>query len=293
MYVYTASVSDSANTDWKLELLESILTPLVRIMLRARITYAAFAETAQRIYAREAMNRLEKQIVDRRPNLSEITIESGLPLSQLKILLASDQDESRATKFYINSESAVLEMWQFDARFVEPTSGKPLDLPLTSDSGNASFRELVRKATRANVGFRAMLTRLISANNVEMASDRQTVRFLKPIFMSEFVPGHSAKFPTVAAAAVHFLSTLDRNEGSPGDGLFERRVFSRRPTPSSTTKLREILTEQCDEVRARAIEWEDLEDGEEGKLVGAGYYVFEVPDDGVFVSPTDNEDYDD
>ena len=265
---------------WKLDLLRSMVRPIVRIMLRSRITYGAFKDVAKEIYAEEALRRLNEQIQDRCPNLSELTVESGVPLPDLKPLLVDlERDKVARREIVLSAESAVLELWGESKRF-QNESGEPATLPLTDDQGDPSFRELVRKATRSNVGYRDMLSRLISSGNVALSDDRQDASMLERHHISSRTSAESVKLRATAFSATAFLDTMDHNHKHTPEstGRLERKVYTRRATEQTREYLRSLLLEQSASLENQADEWESEGSSMTGTIVGAGYYIFEIPD---------------
>lgn len=260
---------------WKLCLLESVLRPIVRILLRLRITFVGFLEIAKRTYLDEAARSLEERYPDRNINLTELTFESGVPLADVKASLELSASDESSTPIFTSAEAAVIHTWRYDPRFLKDSS-EPSVLPLTTDDGTPCFRDLVKRATKSNVGYRDMLSRLVRAECVHLDAAKEQAGLLVKAYSAQALTSVEDLLPQLAESAICFLSTLEHNTRGPGSKkMCEMRAFTRFSRPGAIDFLENLARQYYADIFSRADQFEDASRPSDGRAVGIGLYVFE------------------
>jgi len=120
------------------------LRPIASILLRFGITYQDFERVCKAAFVGVAMDEYGPR--GRSANVSRISLMTGLPRKVVRLVQAQLLEAPFSQNEVRSLPSEVLNVWHTDFRFCS-TYGKPR--PLTWDSGNGSFCELVRHCSRS------------------------------------------------------------------------------------------------------------------------------------------------
>lgn len=274
---------------WKLQLVDTMLAPLIRILLRMRITYSCLLHIARRVYLREAASILEQANPAGSVSLTELTFESGVPLAEIRQAIDEDGDFRAPVEVHTSAESAVIDTWRRNPRYSQ--DDEPCRLPLTAEDGLACFRELVRKATKSNVGYRDMLARLVAARAVTLSMDKQFVELNAKAYISLALATPGERLPAIAESAASFLDTLEKNSrGESPDALTELRAYTRFARPDAKAKFRAAARGYYNDIMARSHEFEDSTEPSNDRAIGIGVYVFDRRIDGISFLPSDGKE---
>lgn len=156
------------------------LRPIIRILLRAGITYKQFATVARNIFVEVAAN--EYGINGRKTNTSRIAILTGISRSEVTKIRKELENEEKEFEFptVLSNASRILSAWHQDEAFLD-SNGKPKLLPLESNKKEESFTSLVGKYG-GDIPLTAMLKELKKTNSIEETDDGQ-LRVLTRLYL--------------------------------------------------------------------------------------------------------------
>lgn len=141
---------------------ETVLRPVVRILLRYGLSYPEFNQISRRLYVDVAMKEPEFRGARRhRQYKSRVACITGL--SRKEVLRLADEWRSPGVKDLpsANRAARVLDGWLNDERY-RGLNGEPLPLPFRASPGRRSFTELVQ-AYSGDIPPRAILDELCRA----------------------------------------------------------------------------------------------------------------------------------
>lgn len=251
--------------------LGAVLEPVIRLMLRAGITWKEFSELSKAKFVDVAT--AEFGIRGRPTNISRVAILTGLDRREVRRLRGTVPEVS--AKGYQSKASQILSAWFHDAIFLD-ADGSPAPLPVEGDG--ASFTELMRRYAPA-LPVVAMIKELKSAGAIEELGDGR-VRALKrayvPVGVSvERLRLWSSVLSDIANTIDHNLS---RDESTPA--RFERRALNMRVDPDALPEFREVLETEGQALLERIDDWLDAHQnkrggGADGIRLGVGIYHIE------------------
>lgn len=259
-----------------------MLRPLVRFLLRAGVSYGAFADFARWVYVDVVMK--EFGISGRKQTKSRVSVLTGLTRRQVDQVMRDPPPHEAAEADRYNRAARVLTAWTDDPRFLDP-EGRPLELPL-EDSGQKtgkgpSFNDLVHAAS-AETPPRAILDELRNAGAVSVGkTDR--VKLEKAYYIP--TTSEAEKLDILGMSAADLISTIDKNFFDPeqDEALFQRVVYNLRLRPNALPevrkRVREILQEVADDTDRFLYQVSDrptqVDPEQEYTRAGIGLYYFE------------------
>ncbi len=157
------------------------LRPVIRILLRAGITYKQFATIARSIFVDVAAE--EYGINGRKTNTSRIAILTGISRSEVTKIRKNLERDVEDFEFptVLSNASRILAAWHQDEEFIDE-NGEPKLLTVEANGGNASFARLTKKYAR-DIPLTAMLKELKKTDSVAELPDGQLkalTRFFVP-----------------------------------------------------------------------------------------------------------------
>ncbi|TDJ31306.1 MAG: hypothetical protein E2O56_07440 [Gammaproteobacteria bacterium] len=255
-----------------------MLRPLVRFLLRAGVSYGAFADFARWVYVDVAMK--EFGISGRKQTKSRVSVLTGLTRRQVDQVMRDPPPHEAAEADRYNRAARVLTAWTDDSRFLDP-EGHPLELPLEETGDGASFNDLVRAAS-AETPPRAILDELRNAGAISI-SGTDTVKLEKAYYIP--TTSEAEKLDILGMSTADLISTIDKNFFDPEqeEALFQRVVYNLRIRPSALPeirkRIREILQEVADDTDRFLYQVSDrptqVDPEQEYKRAGIGLYYFE------------------
>ncbi len=201
--------------------LRQMLTPLVRIMLRAGVPCGAFVEQAKRVYVEVA--RAEFNSHRRKPSISHTAVVTGLTRKEVSRLwkLPIEAGEPAVDKY--NRAARVISAWVQNPKYADARGG-PASLGFMPDprGRQPSFSELVGEAS-GDMPPRAVLDELVRVGAVEeLRSGKHR------LVEHAYVPakGEEEKLTILGRDVAELLSTIDHNLVSRArDARFQRKVL--------------------------------------------------------------------
>jgi len=209
-------MSDDADSPGILQrAIEQLLRPLVRLLLRHSVSFAAFEEMAKRVYVDTALK--DFTIPGRKPSASRVAVLTGMTRKEVQRLLLAAPAPGNGIAERYNRAARVLTGWARDADFRD-RKGEPRELEVDGEHG---FAALVRRYS-GDMPARAVLDELLRVGAVEQHDQllRLTTR--------AFVPQRSLddKIGILGRDVADLIATIDHNlQHAHGDARFQRKVM--------------------------------------------------------------------
>ena len=256
-----------------------LLRPLVRLMLRNGLPYAAFAELAKRAYVSVADE--EFGVNGRKQTDSRVAVLTGLTRKEVARVkkLPSYVDDAEAIQRY-HRAARVIAAWAREPGF-QDLKGTPLSLPL--EGGSRSFADLVRRHS-GDMPVRAMLDELVRVGAVIRTEDGAL-----QLQARSYVPraGEVEKLAILGTDVAGLIRTIDHNlDPEAGQPLFQRKVFYDNLPDEAMDELKAMAREYGQALIERLDHWMARQDrdlnpdikGRGRNAAGIGVYYFESPE---------------
>jgi len=251
--------------------LGAALEPVIRLMLRAGVTWKEFSELSKAKFVDVAT--ADFGIRGRPTNASRVAILTGLDRRDVKRL--RETTEVMPAKGYQSKASQILSAWHHEPGFAH-ADGHPAALAVEGDG--ATFTELMRRYAPA-LPVVAMIKELKSAGAIEELRDGR-LRALKRAYVPSGVSAErlrlwSSVLSDVANTIEH---NLTHDEDTPV--RFERRALNLRVDRKHLSEFREVLEAEGQALLERIDDWLSAHlvvDGEpdDGIRLGVGVYHIE------------------
>ena len=254
---------------------QSLLRPLVRILLRNGISYGTFAEMARRVFVEVAEK--EFALPGKKQTVSRVSTITGLTRKDVTRIQATEAPLRAMSPERHNRPARVIGGW-VRSKAYHDRKGRPADLPMEGEK--RSFAALVREFS-GDIPPRAMADELARVGAIEMRPDGG-VRLLTRAYISrgDRVEGISILGSDVA----DLISSIDHNlTHPPAAAYFQRRVsydnIPREALPALTRKLAS-KAQACLESLDRSLAAADRDrnpdvEGSGRVRAGVGIYYFE------------------
>jgi len=255
---------------------QTLLKPLVRILLRNGIAYGSFAELAKKVYVDVAFDEFAPE--KKKQSMSRVSALTGLTRKEAKRLHELQQSDTSESEQRYNRAVRVISGWVNDPEF-HNAHGRPADLPIDAETG--SFSALVKKYS-GDVTSRSMLAVLGVASSIEMDGDR--VRLVQ----RAYVPGNDAteKLRILGTDAAELIATIDHNLVSSENALhYQRKVSNLRINTDALPAFQTLSAEKAQALLEELDAWltehevDAGQDSEQGKYVSLGIYYYERSQD--------------
>jgi hypothetical protein len=256
-----------------------ILRPLVRIMLRNGMSFAAFCNIAKWVYVDTAAR--EFGLNGRTSSTSRISVITGLSRKEVKRVRdeAHPQDNSLSDRY--SRAARVIAAWRREGDYTDE-SGNPLILALTGEE--PSFAGLVRKFS-GDMPFRAVLDELTRAGTAEKTMENG-IRLIN----RSYIPGQDDEMclHILGTDTAHLVSTIDHNmKAGPSSRFFQRKVSYDNLPGEILPVFHELAGHSSQRLLEDLDKWLSNYDrdllpetkGGGGHLAGIGIYYFEEPVD--------------
>ena len=252
-----------------------LLRPLVRILLRNGVPFAALAELAKQVYVDVAFK--EFGIPNRKQTVSRVAVLTGLTRKEVQRLQHSAEQGDQAASAAYNRAARVIAGWVRDPEFAD-LLGEPAMLPL--EGAGKSFAELVKRYS-GDVPARAVLDELQRVGAVACDDDDQV-----QLLTRSYVPAADAgaKLHILGTDVAELIATIDHNLQSTGPDLrFQRKVSYDNLPAEVIPKLKQLSGERGQALIEDLDAWMAAHDrdatpsvsGTGRKHVSVGIYYFE------------------
>ncbi len=267
--------------DALLSALESILRPIVKLMLQSGVSYSEFSSVAKSVFIEVATDENKKR--GRPANFSQVSAMTGISRKEVSKIRKGSLD-----RWTPNMESSpvntVLHEWHFDRDFSDG-AGAARNLPF---EGPLSFSDLVsRYAGDIPPGaMRSILQKagVIIQDENGLLSVRQRF-FYSRQFDEDFVRGVGFALSSLGSTLVHNAAVHKRtditNERKRELGRLERTVWSERMSDAQIAKFKAWVDDaaprflgEAEEIVGRS-EAHQGDRGASSRLVGVSAYYFE------------------
>lgn len=255
-----------------------LLCPLVRLLLRNGVPFAAFADLAKRAYVDVATD--DFCVPGRKQSNSRVATITGLSRKEVHRVKALDPSGDASAVERHNRAARVVYGWVHDERFADETGQAAI---LALEGEGASFTRLV-KAYSGDVPPRAILDELTQVGIVEQLDDGR-LRLLARAYIPK--TGEAEKLRILGTDVQGLVSTIDRNIYSNNETpFFQRKVFYDNLSIEATEELRAMLAEQGQTLLEQFDRWMAARDrdvnpeagGKGRRAAGIGIYYFEDKD---------------
>lgn len=124
---------------------ETVMRPVIRMMLRYGLSYPEFNQIGRRLYVDIAISEPEFRIPRRkRQYKSRVACITGLSRKEVLRLVDAPRSMNDPELQPGNRAARVLHGWISETRYLDP-NGAPMTLPFRAPAGKRSFSELVQK----------------------------------------------------------------------------------------------------------------------------------------------------
>jgi hypothetical protein len=258
------------------EVLNRILRPIVRMLLRNGVTFQAFAETVKMVYVQVAAE--EFRIPGRKQSDSRISVITGLSRKEVKRVAALHPSSESETYVRYNRAARVISGWTQDRAYIDGL-GEPRALSVEANDGEASsFVDLVRRYS-GDAPPRAVLDELERVGAVQRMDDGR----LK-LLTRAYIPhtDDADKFGVMGIMVAHQLATMDHNISSPAERAFFLRAVSNNAMPEEALPaFRMVSRDQAQALLENLDRWLTQHEmprdsgAARPRRVGMGIYYFE------------------
>lgn len=253
------------------EALFTILTPLVRILLRNGATYRAFADVARQVFVRVA-SEPEFQIKGRKHSDSRISVITGLTRKEVSRLREMEGPPDATELYAHNRASRVIKGWISDPDFTEK-GGEARMLP---QEGARGFSELVKRYS-GDAPARAVLDELERVGAVQRLADERVL-----LVERAYIP-RSDSFEQIGVLSFtvgRHLETVDHNlRSSREDARYHRLVGNDQPVPEDLIPgFQQIIRRKGQALQEQLDRWLDENErfsrSDRRLRIGAGLFFF-------------------
>lgn len=269
----------STSANWLMRSISRMVRPIVGFTV-GRISCSALVDLVRELYVDEARRYLSRQDGGK-VTYSALSLITGMDIRAIKAVEANAGRDYEPSD--VCSEAAILEMWDGDASFKDPDTGKPARL-LIHGPGR-TFQRLVQRAAGRAITSQTVLSRLVDSGNVEVNDAQTHVRLLDrrfmPISPSDVTAIESGSFAInhLGRSILHNSSRDPETESWLQQDRWSTSI-PRHAVPQIRADIRELLNHhilQLEEyIEAREVH--PLDQAESS--VGVGWYYWEsAPDD--------------
>ncbi len=255
---------------------QTLLRPLVRVLLRNGIAYGSFAELTKKVYVDVAFDEFAPD--KKKQTMTRVSALTGLTRKEAKRLHELQRSDTRESEQRYNRAVRVISGWVNDPEF-HNARGRPTDLPI--DAGTGSFSALVKKYS-GDVTTQSMLAVLSVASSIEKDGDR--VRLIQ----HAYVPGDDTaeKLRILGTDAAELIATIDHNLVSDENALrYQRKVSNLHIDTDALPAFRALSAEKAQALLEELDAWLSeheaggKQDSEPGRYVSLGIYYYENSQD--------------
>lgn len=276
----------SATYDVKRDLLaafRSLMTPLIRILLRSGITFQEFAGVLKDVYVTVCAR--EMTLPGRKMTLSRVAIATGLTRREVAKIIRNEGKTQWGVWSNAGLAASILETWHTDPAFLAPY-GYPRDLKIDGTDEVSTFEDLTRRFS-SDVPHEILVGELVRVGAATLLEGGEFLRVQKRTYIPTDM---TAEMIQIFSQAVRrYIETVDYNLGQPKG---QEKRFDRMVYPDDGLRLVdvEIFQQEIREYLETVIQEIDQKSatyprpakarGEPAVQVGVGiYFYYDVPED--------------
>jgi hypothetical protein len=255
----------------------SLMTPLIRILLRSGITFREFGEVLKDVYVTVCAQ--EMALPGRKLTLSRVAIATGLPRREVAKIVRNEGKTQWGVGSNAGLAASVLEAWHTDAQFLAPY-GYPRDLKIDGADLVPTFEDLVKRYSD-EVPHEVLIGELVRVGAARVLEGGQYLRVQKRTYIPTDM---TAEMIQIFSQAVRrYIETVDYNLGR---GKHLEKRFDRMVYPDGGLRVVdvEIFQEEIREYLETVIQEIDQKSStyprperrknEEAVQVGVGLYFY-------------------
>ena len=256
----------------------SLMTPLIRILLRSGITYQEFGGVLKDVYV--SVCGREMTLPGRKMSLSRVAIATGLTRREVAKIIRNEGKTQWGVWSNAGLAASVLEVWHTDAQYLAPY-GYPRDLKIDGTDAVPTFEDLVRRFS-SDVPHEVLIGELIRVGAARVLEGGQYLRVLKRTYIPTDM---TAEMVQIFSQAVRrYIETVDYNLGR---GKGQEKRFDRMVYPDGGLRvvdveifqqeIREYLETVIQEIDQKAATYPRPapRKGEKSVQVGVGIYFYQ------------------
>lgn len=256
----------------------SLMTPLIRILLRSGITLQEFSGVLKDVYVTVCAR--EMTIPGRKMTLSRVAIATGLTRREVAKIVRSEGKTQWGVGSNAGLAASVLEAWHSDPKYLAPY-GFPRDLKIDGTEEVPTFEDLVRRFS-ADVPHEVLVGELIRVGAARLLEGGQYLRVQKRTYIPTDM---TAEMIQIFSQAVRrYIETVDYNLGR---GRSQDKRFDRMVYPDDGLRLvdveiyqqeiREYLETVIQEIDQKSATYPrpERKRGESSVQVGVGIYFYQ------------------
>ena len=193
----------------------SILRPLIKMLIRYGISYAAFTKLAKHIYFEVGKN--EFAIPGKKQTSSRISTLTGLSRKEVARLEALPPQQNALDSSRINRAARVISGWTRDEEFLSKNK-EPADLPFEGEE--KSFSALVKRYS-GDITARTIADELLRVDAISMSQDG-----LIHLNTRAYVANANDidKITILGTDVRNLIRTIDHNITNPDNTYLQRKV---------------------------------------------------------------------
>jgi len=256
----------------------SLMTPLVRILLRSGITFQEFGGVLKDVYV--SVCAQEMKIPGRKLTLSRVAIATGLPRGVVAKIVRNDGKTQWGVWSNAGLAASVLEAWYTDAQFLAPY-GYPRDLKIDGTDVVATFEDLVKRFS-SDVPHEVLIGELVRVGAARVLEGGQYLRVEKRTYIPTDM---TAEMIQIFSQAVRrYIETVDYNLGREKgqEKRFDRMVYPDEglrvvDIEIYQQEIREYLETVIQEIDQKSASYPRpaRKKGEQAVQVGVGIYFYQ------------------
>jgi hypothetical protein len=256
----------------------SLMTPLVRILLRSGITFQQFGGVLKDVYV--SVCAREMTLPGRKMTLSRVAIATGLPRREVAKIIRNEGKTQWGVWSNAGLAASVLEAWHTDAQYLAPY-GYPRDLKIDGTDVVPTFEDLVRRFN-SDVSHEVLIGELVRVGAARVLEGGQYLRVMKRTYIPTDM---TAEMIQIFSQAVRrYIETVDYNLGR---GKGQEKRFDRMVYPDEGLRVVdvEIFQQEIREYLETVIQEIDQKSatyprpasrkGEQSVQVGVGIYFYQ------------------
>jgi hypothetical protein len=255
----------------------SLMTPLVRILLRSGITFQEFGGVLKDVYVTVCAK--EMALPGRKLTLSRVAIATGLPRREVAKIVRNEGKTQWGVGSNAGLAASVLEAWHTDSKYLAPY-GYPRDLKIDGTDIVPTFEDLVRRFSD-EVPHEILVGELVRVGAARLLEGGKYLRVQKRTYIPTDM---TAEMIQIFSQAVRrYIETVDYNLGREKgqEKRFDRLVYPDEglrvvDVEIFQQEIREYLETVIQEIDQKSSTYPrpERKKGERGVQVGVGLYFY-------------------
>jgi len=253
------------------QVLPLLFRKIVRLLI-GTISFPVLADLLKSLYVEEAEKKLEQS--GSKPTKSALALITGLDTRVVTAVLHNRYSD-KGVPTSANPENTLIDIWNSDATFQDPTSRKAAILPV--EGKGRTFQTLVLRAIGRNITIKTVLDRLLEGGTVEIVDGdiprvKLVSKFYNPISSDNAKATEIGLLESsrVLSAVLHNMGTNDEHR-VPQQGRWTYRLDP-KDYKKFRNEVRQLLEKQIAEGDALLERFEAPQKKPGQLTVGIGWY---------------------